>query len=167
MHRDLKPANIFINKSGRVKIGDFGVAKIINSRRPSVSNSASGMVVGTVWYMAPEQARAEPTDARADIYSLGCILFEMLSGRVPFDSTNIAEVLLQHLTSPLPPLIGPSGPVPEVVERIVQRAMAKKAEDRYQSADAMLEDLERALRAIAPREKAADADRKSDSGGER
>jgi serine/threonine-protein kinase len=99
--------------------------------------------------MSPEQARGVATDLRSDLYSLGCVLFEMLTGRVPYDGDTTMDILNQHISSPIPLLIGPDGSMPEVVERVVTRAMAKRPEERYQSSEEMLADLGRAERAMA------------------
>jgi serine/threonine-protein kinase len=142
VHRDLKPANIFLNKDGRVKIGDFGVAKVIDSQ----SRGEGHTIVGTVYYMAPEQARGVPVDARSDLYSLGCMLYEMLTGKVPFDGETPAEVLQRQLSESPPPL---SSELPESAERVVRRAMAKRPEERYQSATEMKAELSAALAALS------------------
>ncbi|HRI19213.1 MAG TPA: serine/threonine-protein kinase [Burkholderiaceae bacterium] len=150
VHRDLKPANIFIGHEDHVKIGDFGVAKVLEGRIAASDNSVSSDgIIGTAWYMSPEQARGVDSDFRSDLYSLGCVLFEMLTGAVPFDGKTLGEVLEQQISAPTPPLRGPGGPFPAVIERVVLRAMAKRPEERYQSADELLKDLERASRAVS------------------
>ncbi len=152
VHRDLKPANIFIASGDRVKIGDFGVAKVLEARtltRSGNQSASSDGIIGTAWYMSPEQARGADSDFRSDLYSLGCVLFEMLSGAVPFDGKTLGEVLEQQISAPIPPLKGPGGPFPALIERVILRAMAKRVEERYQSADEMLRDLERAARAVS------------------
>jgi serine/threonine-protein kinase len=139
IHRDVKPANILVGKDGRVKIGDFGVAEL--TREGAVQDER---IVGTIWYMSPEQALGQVVDARSDLYSLGCVLFEMLTGRVPFTGESAAQVLEQQANAPVPPIVTPEGPLPEAIERVVKRAMAKRPEERYQSAMEMLADLTRA-----------------------
>ncbi len=147
IHRDLKPANIFLDERGRVKIGDFGVAKLIDPASRVQEAPADG-IVGTVGYMSPEQACAMPTDARTDLYSLGCVLFELLTGRPPYDGATAKEVLALHVNAPIPKIVTPEGALPEIVERPVVRAMQKRPEDRYASAKEMLADLELALDAL-------------------
>ncbi len=150
VHRDLKPANIFVGHDDQVKIGDFGVAKVLEGRIAASDDSvASDGIIGTAWYMSPEQARGAASDFRSDLYSLGCVLFEMLTGAVPFDGKTLGEVLEQQISAPTPPLKGPGGPFPAAIERVVLRAMAKRPEERYQSADELLKDLERASRAVS------------------
>jgi serine/threonine-protein kinase len=94
--------------------------------------------------MSPEMAMARPTDERSDLYSLGCVLFEMLTGCRPFEGNSYYEVMAKHINAPLPPIVSPHGHVPEIVERIVRRAMAKRVEERYQAAHEMAADLARA-----------------------
>lgn len=152
VHRDLKPANIFVGSGDSVKIGDFGVAKVLEARTLAAGGDdrvSSDGIIGTAWYMSPEQARGADSDFRSDLYSLGCVLFEMLSGSVPFDGKTLGEVLEQQIGAPVPPLKGPGGPFPAAVERVVLRALAKRLEERYQSADEMLKDLEQAARAVS------------------
>jgi serine/threonine-protein kinase len=136
VHRDLKPANIFIAKDGTAKLGDFGVATI-------QGQEAEARIVGTARYMSPEQAAGETTDTRSDLYSLGCVLFEMLTGRPPFDGPAFTDILQKQATAPVPALVSPEGPVPELLEGIVRRAMAKRPEDRFQTADEVALELER------------------------
>jgi serine/threonine-protein kinase len=144
VHRDLKPGNVFVLEGDRVKIGDFGVACIMDGTR------ASNDVVGTVGYMAPEQARGQPVDTRVDLYALGCVLFEMLAGRPPFQGASVSEVIEGHSTAPVPPIDNPHAPVPPELSRVVHRAMAKRPEERYQTPAEMLADLVAASRALAP-----------------
>jgi eukaryotic-like serine/threonine-protein kinase len=137
VHRDLKPENIFIvrRKSGDfVKILDFGVAKMLRSNGRRLTRA--GCVVGTPHYMAPEQATGASIDQRGDIYALGVILYELATGRVPFDGAHYLDVLTKHLTEPPPPFeaSGSTSAVPAEYEQIVQRCMAKRPEERFQTA---------------------------------
>jgi eukaryotic-like serine/threonine-protein kinase len=148
VHRDLKPANVFVDDQDRVKICDFGVAKVVG-QPPGPAETQQGVVLGTPHYMSPEQVRGASTDARTDLYSLGCMLFEMLSGRVPYDAQNAMDVMLLQLGAPLPSVTNPRGPMPDLLERILARAMAKRVEERYQTAREMAADLDRASALLA------------------
>jgi eukaryotic-like serine/threonine-protein kinase len=145
VHRDLKPANIFVLEDDRIKIGDFGVACILEAGRES-----DRQVVGTASYMAPEQARGLAVDTRADLYALGCVMFEMLAGHLPYRGASITEVLEHHVVSPIPPIESPYGPVAPELVRVVHRAMAKQPDDRYQTAEELLGELVLAARAVSP-----------------
>jgi serine/threonine protein kinase/Tol biopolymer transport system component len=144
-HRDLKPANILVTKSG-VKVLDFGLAKIekaeeavANDETPTRPLTQEGSIVGTPWYMAPEQLQGRLSDARADIFSFGCVLYEMLTGRRAFDGENIASVIAAIIERPAPS----AGDVaPASLDRLVKRCLAKDPEDRYQSALDIRADLE-------------------------
>jgi tRNA A-37 threonylcarbamoyl transferase component Bud32 len=133
VHRDVKPANILLNKRGQAVIGDFGIAQIVGSTR----HTLSGALLGTLSYMAPEQGMEGQSDARSDIYSLGIVLYEMMTQRTPFEADTPLAVLMKHVNDPLPlpRLIAPD--IPEPFERVVLKALAKRPEDRYQSAEEM------------------------------
>jgi serine/threonine-protein kinase len=148
VHRDLKPANVFLDPDDNVKLGDFGAAKVVSSTEGS--NTQLGVLVGTPFYMAPEHARGRETDERTDIYALGCILFEMVAGTVPFKGATVMEVLIQHHSAPPPPLTSPLGPVPPELEAAVHRALAKRPEERHQNPAELTADLARALAALQP-----------------
>ena len=137
VHRDIKPQNIMVLRDGSVKVADFGIACLANS-----ANTLTQEALGSVHYMSPEQARGDRTDARSDIYSAGVVLYEMLTGRLPFEGDSAVSVAIQHLSSvPLSPReINPE--VPEALELICMKAMASELEKRYASADEMLADLE-------------------------
>lgn len=137
IHRDIKPQNIMVLRDGSVKVADFGIACLANS-----ANTLTQEALGSVHYMSPEQAKGDRTDARSDIYSAGVVLYEMLTGRLPFEGDNAVSVAIQHLSSvPLSPReINPD--VPEALELICMKAMASDIEKRYASADEMLADLE-------------------------
>ncbi len=140
VHRDLTPSNIFVCEDDQPKIGDFGVAKIIDAQNTD-ELTATTPVVGTAGYMSPEQGLGEAVDGRSDIYSLGCVMFRMVTGRVPFTGSSLYAVLAQHLNDPPPPMESPHGPVPEVLTRVILRALAKSPAERYQTADELLRDL--------------------------
>jgi eukaryotic-like serine/threonine-protein kinase len=143
VHRDIKPANVMLTAAGRVKVMDFGIARAIADA--SSSMTATAAVVGTAQYLSPEQARGEQVDARSDIYSTGCLLFELLTGRPPFQGDSPVSVAYQHVREEPPT---PSSIEPEVsreIDAIVARSLAKKTSDRYQSAAQMRADIERVL----------------------
>jgi serine/threonine-protein kinase len=146
VHRDLKPANIFVLEEPErgepvIKIGDFGAAKLeAPGQSPAVSQN--NLVFGTPYYMSPEHASGRPTDRRTDIYALGCVLFELLSGQVPFVGETTFEIMTKQVNDPPPALTSPYGPLPTALERVVTRALAKSADQRYQSAAEMAADLD-------------------------
>ena len=137
IHRDIKPQNIMVLRDGSVKVADFGIACLADSAQTLTQEA-----LGSVHYISPEQARGDPPDARSDIYSSGVVLYEMLTGRLPFEGESAVAVAIQHLSSiPLAPReINPD--IPEQLELICMKAMAPDLEHRYQSADAMIADLE-------------------------
>src|SRR6266540_2280530 len=145
IHRDVKPGNVMLTADGKVKVMDFGIARA--SAVPSITQTAA--VVGTVQYIAPEQAQGLEADARSDLYALGCCLYEMLTGQVPFTGPTPVAIAYRHVQDdPTPPrVLNPD--VPVSLERVCLKAMAKRPEDRYQTALEMRQDLERA-RAGAP-----------------
>ena len=137
IHRDIKPQNIMVLRDGSVKVADFGIACLADSAQTMTQEA-----LGSVHYISPEQARGDRPDARSDIYSSGVVLYEMLTGRLPFEGESAVSVAIQHLSSiPLTPReINPD--IPEQLELICMKAMAPDLEHRYQSADAMIADLE-------------------------
>lgn len=138
IHRDIKPQNIMVLRDGSVKVADFGIACLANQGQTLTQEA-----LGSVHYISPEQARGDRIDARSDIYSAGVVLFEMLTGRLPFEGDSAVSVAIQHLSSvPLAPRdIDPS--IPEPLELICMKAMNSDPNKRYASADAMIEDLEK------------------------
>ncbi|MBN1813689.1 MAG: serine/threonine protein kinase [Anaerolineae bacterium] len=137
VHRDLKPANILLTKRGEAVITDFGIAQIVGSTQ----QTASGALMGTLNYMAPEQGLEGQSDVRSDIYSLGIMLYEMLTQQVPFDADTPLAVLMKHLNDPLPLPRQIEPDIPEPFERIVLKALSKRPVDRYDSAEEMTQML--------------------------
>lgn len=137
IHRDIKPQNIMLLKDGTIKVADFGIAALENEMQES------GQAVGSIHYIAPEQARGENPDARSDIYSLGIVMYEMLTGRKPYTGETIGEIAVKHMSS-LPTM--PSDIVPDIppeLERITLKAMSCPINKRYQSANELLDDLDK------------------------
>jgi eukaryotic-like serine/threonine-protein kinase len=150
VHRDLKPENIFVTKDGRIKILDFGLAKLaLNAGSDEVTvtspNTAAGVVMGTASYMAPEQVRGEPVDARTDIFAFGAVLYEMLAGVKAFRRDTTAETMTAVLKDDPPELSDPARPVSATLDRIVRRCLEKSPEQRFHSA----RDLSFALSALS------------------
>lgn len=142
IHRDVKPANILISRDGDPLLTDFGIAKIYAD---SVQLTGEGMMVGTPTYMAPEQFKASAVDGRADIYSLGVVLYQSLTGEPPFVAETPLAVALMHVHNPLRPPRQLNPNIPESLERIILRAMAKNPDDRFQTADELSHALHQAL----------------------
>jgi serine/threonine-protein kinase len=141
VHRDIKPHNVLVDGEGRVKVTDFGIARAGTSQM-----TETGSIVGTAQYLSPEQAKGGEVDPRSDLYSLGVVLYELLTGKTPFDGETPVEIAMKHLsTTPKPPSkLRPD--VPRELDMVVMRALAKNPDERYQSADEMEGDLERVAR---------------------
>jgi len=138
IHRDIKPANIMLTKKGQAVLTDFGIAQIIGSTQHTVS----GALMGTLNYMAPEQGLKGECDSRSDIYSLGIVLYEMLTGYTPFDADTPLAILMKHLNDPLPLPTQIDPALPIALEMIVLKALEKDPDDRFQSAEEMRKALE-------------------------
>ena len=149
VHRDIKPGNVMLNRAGDVKVMDFGIARAMANASTMTATSA---VIGTAQYLSPEQARGEQVDARSDIYSTGCLLYELLTGRPPFVGDSPVSVAYQHVREePVPPsTVDPD--VPAAADAIVLKALTKDREHRYQTADEMRADIALALagRTVTP-----------------
>ena len=144
VHRDVKPANVMVDKQGGVILTDFGIAKIF-AGGGATQLTATGAMVGTPSYMAPEQGLGQPGDERSDIYSLGVMLYQAVTARLPFEADTPLAVVLKHINEPLPLPRHVNPEVPEPIERITLKAMAKNPDDRYQHVGEMLNDLKRAM----------------------
>ena len=143
VHRDIKPANVMLTPSGQVKVMDFGIARAIADSSARMTQTAA--VIGTAQYLSPEAARGETVDARSDIYSTGCLLYELLTGRPPFIGESPVSVAYQHVREEARPPSQLNPDVSSTVDNIVARALAKRTDDRYQSAADMQKDIERAI----------------------
>src|SRR3954468_11041520 len=152
VHRDIKPHNIIVGRDGRLKVTDFGIA-----RSGASQMTEAGSIVGTAQYLSPEQARGAPVDPRSDIYSLGVVLYEMLTGKVPFSGDTPVEIAMKHLSQiPEPPSKLREG-IPHDLDAVVMRALAKDPEQRYATAEEMDADLARVARGVAVSREPADA----------
>ncbi|HEY3922351.1 MAG TPA: Stk1 family PASTA domain-containing Ser/Thr kinase [Gaiellaceae bacterium] len=152
VHRDIKPHNIVVRKDGRLKVTDFGIA-----RSGASQMTEAGSIVGTAQYLSPEQARGAPVDARSDLYSLGIVLYEMLTGKVPFSGDAPVEIAMKHLTAIPEPPSKLRSDVPHDLDAIVMRALAKDPDQRYSSAEEMDADLARVARGVAVSSKTEEA----------
>ncbi len=133
VHRDLKPSNLLITTDGRPVLTDFGIAKMIDA---TIITGSSG-TLGTPAYMSPEQGKGEPGDARSDIYALGVMLYQLCTNHLPFDADTPYAIILKHLTAPLPPPRSLRPDLPEAIERVILKTLAKNPDDRYQTAGEM------------------------------
>jgi eukaryotic-like serine/threonine-protein kinase len=143
VHRDIKPGNVMVTRNGDIKVMDFGIARAMSDNQATMTQTAQ--VIGTAQYLSPEQARGERVDARSDLYSTGCLLYELLTGRPPFTGDSPVAIAYQHVREdPVPPsVVDPE--VPQWADAIVLKAMAKPPADRYQSAGEMRMDIQRAM----------------------
>ncbi|MUL44062.1 Stk1 family PASTA domain-containing Ser/Thr kinase [Streptomonospora sp. PA3] len=146
VHRDIKPANVMLTRQAEVKVMDFGIARAMNDNQATMTQTSQ--VIGTAQYLSPEQARGERVDARSDIYSTGCVLYELLTGRPPFTGDSPVSIAYQHVREePVPPSqVDPE--VPAWVEQVTLRAMTKDRDQRYQSAEEMRQDIQRGLQGM-------------------
>jgi eukaryotic-like serine/threonine-protein kinase len=143
IHRDIKPGNVMITKSGAVKVMDFGIARAVADGSATVTQTAA--VIGTAQYLSPEQARGEAVDARSDVYSTGCLLYELLTGHPPFQGDSPVAVAYQHVRESAPVPSSVNAMVPREADSIVMKALAKNPLNRYQTAAEMRADLQHAL----------------------
>jgi serine/threonine-protein kinase len=147
VHRDIKPGNVMVTRNGDIKVMDFGIARAMSDNQATMTQTAQ--VIGTAQYLSPEQARGERVDARSDLYSTGCLMYELLTGRPPFTGDSPVAIAYQHVReNPVPPtVVDPD--IPAWADAIVLKAMAKDPADRYQSADEMRMDVQRAQNGMA------------------
>src|SRR5512133_3977086 len=152
VHRDIKPHNALVDSAGHVKVTDFGIARSGTSQM-----TEAGSIIGTAQYLSPEQARGANVDTTSDLYSMGVVLYEMLTGKVPFTGDTPLEIAMKHLSEvPVPPS-EKRADVPEDLDNVVLRALAKDPEDRYQTAEDMAADLARVQRGLPVSSETADA----------
>lgn len=147
VHRDIKPGNVMLTNSGKIKVMDFGIARALEDSGQTMTSTDA--VVGTAQYLSPEQARGETVDTRSDLYSCGCMLFELLTGRAPFKGDSAVSVAYQHVAE-MPPL--PSAIAADIspeLDRMVMKSLAKRPEERYQDAASMRSDMVRAAAGAA------------------
>jgi len=131
VHRDLKPGNILFDRGGEPYISDFGIAKITQSQGATMTG---GAIIGTPAYMSPEQGQGETVDGRSDVYALGVILYEMLTGTQPYQATTPMAIVVKHITEPIPHILDINPGLPSAVEAVIEKAMAKNPDDRFSSA---------------------------------
>ena len=165
VHRDIKPGNVMVTRSGAIKVMDFGIARAVADNAATVTATAA--VIGTAQYLSPEQARGEPVDARSDVYSMGCLLYELLTGHPPFTGDSPVAVAYQHVRETATPPSATNRDVSPELDAIVMKALAKNPINRYQSAGEMRTDLVRAMagRPVQAEPVMSDAERTTVLGG--
>src|SRR4051794_7867750 len=141
VHRDIKPHNVLVDREGRVKVTDFGIARAGTSQM-----TETGSIVGTAQYLSPEQARGGEVDQRSDLYSLGVVLYELVTGKTPFEGDTPVEIAMKHLSATPQKPSELRSDIPPELDMVIMRALAKDPDERYQSADEMESDLERVAR---------------------
>ena len=144
VHRDIKPGNIMISASGEVKVMDFGIARALSDAGATLTSTWN--IVGTAQYLSPEQASGTQVDERSDLYSVGCLLYEMLAGKTPFTGETPVAIAYQHVSAPVPPITSVMTSLDPALNNFFAVALAKDPKDRYQSASAMLKDLKKLSR---------------------
>ncbi|HLL57898.1 MAG TPA: Stk1 family PASTA domain-containing Ser/Thr kinase, partial [Rubrobacteraceae bacterium] len=146
VHRDIKPHNVLVTESGDIKVGDFGIARAASSR----TMTRTGSILGTAHYISPEQAMGEPVGPQSDLYSLGVVLYEMLTGDLPYDAETSIGIAMKHVNGHLAPPRELNPEIPEGINAITTRLLAKSIDERYASAEELIKDLERMLEGLEP-----------------
>ena len=144
VHRDIKPGNIMITHNGQTKVTDFGIVRALGGEAEQTMTQ-TGMVIGTAAYLSPEQAQGNPVDGRSDVYSLGCVLYEMLTGQAPFGGETPLSIAYKHVREEAPPPSSLNPDVPAALDAITLKSLAKEPDHRYASAGGMSQDLQRFL----------------------
>jgi eukaryotic-like serine/threonine-protein kinase len=152
VHRDIKPHNVIVDSEGRVKVADFGIARAGTSQM-----TEAGSIIGTAQYLSPEQARGAPVDQTSDLYSVGIVLYELLTGTVPFNGETPVEIAMKHLSQTPEPPSAHRADIPEDLDYVVLRALAKDPSERYASAEEMSADLDRVARGLGVAPETAEA----------
>ncbi len=152
VHRDVKPQNVLLNGDGGAKVTDFGIARSLDVEH---SVTQTGTILGTSNYIAPEQANGRPVDAQTDVYSLGIVLYEMLTGEVPFPGENFVAVAMKHIQEPSPSVLDARCDVPLRVAEMIDRALEKDPEQRFTTMDAFADEIEANLVDLDPGEDGA------------
>ncbi|HLZ61185.1 MAG TPA: serine/threonine-protein kinase [Ktedonosporobacter sp.] len=150
IHRDIKPANFLLASDGRLILTDFGIARLMIESLPASTLTGTGLILGTPEYMAPEMIQGKPVDLHADIYELGIVLFQMLSGKTPFKSTTAYSTMVMHLTEPVPALHAIRRAIPAAVDAVIQRATMKEPQLRFDSAGDLAQALRAAINGVYP-----------------
>ena len=145
VHRDIKPQNILVDNQGRVKVADFGIARLKSAQTTRLDDGNSGSALGSVHYFSPEQARGELADEKSDLYSVGVVMYEMLTGHVPFDGDTSVSVALKHVNEAPQSMLERQEGIPKALDEVVMRALCKDPSKRYQSAAEMAADLRKAI----------------------
>ena len=146
VHRDIKPHNVLVTESGDIKVGDFGIARAASSR----TMTRTGSILGTAHYISPEQAMGEPVGPQSDLYSLGVVLYEMLTGDLPYDAETSIGIAMKHVNGHLVPPRDYNPEVPEGINAITTRLLAKSIDERYANAAELINDLEKVLEGLEP-----------------
>lgn len=145
VHRDIKPQNILVDSQGRVKVADFGIARMKASQTTRIDDGEGGSALGSVHYFSPEQARGEVADEKSDLYSVGVVMYEMLTGSVPFDGENSVSVALKHVSEAPKSMRDYRNGISKALDEVVMRALSKDSTQRYQTAAEMAADLRKAI----------------------
>ena len=144
IHRDIKPQNILVDQNGEIKVADFGIARLVNHGTGTISSTNTAL--GSVHYVSPEQAKGEPADAKSDLYSVGVVIYEMLTGTVPFDGESAVSVALKQVNEQPRSMRALHRDISKGLDEVIMKALAKDPKERYQTASEMAKDLKRALR---------------------
>ena len=147
IHRDVKPSNVLIDEQGNCLLTDFGLARMIQA---SDRLTSAGAIMGTPAYMSPEQGKGDSVDGRSDLYSLGVIFYEMLTGQVPYQDTLPMMVVIKHIRDPLPSVRALAPELTDVIERVVNKSLAKEPDDRYQTAEDFVQAVKKAIQGNLP-----------------